>query len=805
MTETSAVPKRIVTHRQLGQGTRVCVLACVALGIASTAFGQAVVTATVIQGNPCADSSFRVRVAINNNSAGAVGTYAFLLKVTSSTTINVTSAADVEFGAAPTMNAVAGGTAISAFNAMSQLQNGALFDVTLNVTSPGQTGGITIRLEDFGQTPLFTTFFSPIEHTFNTAAVSNLCGPAVTDTPTQAAVPTNTPTATFTVPPPTATATATATSPPPPTATPTHTTAVAPTATPTLSQSQAVIRAEIATGNPCSDSSFTVRIAVSNNAVGPVGTYAFVLGVSSQTPVTFGNVVDGAFGAAPTSNAVAGGTAISAFNATSTLQNGVLCVVTLNVQSPGQTGPVTITLTDYGQTPLYTTTFSPIPHGFDTSAVANLCGAAVTETPTQPAVPTNTPTTPPTETATATFTSPPPTVTPTNTTGIVPTATPTVDPSLAVVRVELASGNPCSDSSFAVRVSVSNNAIGTVGTYAFLLGVSSQTPITFGSVADGAFGAAPTANAVVGGTAISAFNATSTLQNGVLCVVTLNVQSPGQTGPVTITLTDYGQTPLYTTGFAEIRHRFDLSAVRDLCLPPTDTPTMPAPTDTPTQVTPPTDTPTHTARPTDTPTLPMVDFDEDGLTDALESRRPGPGTTNWILPDSDGDALGDGTEDANRNGRVDVGETNPRSADSDGDGLEDGVEVLLLESNPLNPDDPGAFADADSDGLPASMDPNDNQRDSDGDRFLDAYEAVTVGLTGAGDPQVRPRIGDLDGDGTVEESDGRMVSDIWLDKTELVLDRTRYADVDRDGWVTTLDAMLIEGFVIQRVLYLPAH
>lgn len=191
------------------------------------------------------------------------------------------------------------------------------------------------------------------------------------------------------------------------------------------------------------------------------------------------------------------------------------------------------------------------------------------------------------------------------------------------------------------------------------------------------------------------------------------------------------------------------------------------------------------------------DADGDGIVDELESAAPAPGQTNMYLRDSDGDGLDDGVEDANRNGRRDAGETNARSRDTDGDGIEDGVEVLVLGSNPLDPNDPNIASvqgpqqfDRDKDALPSLVDPNDNNPDVDGDGYADGYEAVMLGLDAVRNSDLKPCLGDVDGDGSTDNLDALIINSVFVGRTGARDVRSiSDADITRDGQISNLDAL----------------
>jgi len=191
----------------------------------------------------------------------------------------------------------------------------------------------------------------------------------------------------------------------------------------------------------------------------------------------------------------------------------------------------------------------------------------------------------------------------------------------------------------------------------------------------------------------------------------------------------------------------------------------------------------------------LADTDSDGIGDHIEV----PGCSDPLSTDSDGDGLADGVEDANHNGYRDGTETDlcladtdgdlindnievpgcsdPLDTDSDGDGLEDGEEDIdhngarngletdlcnantdediydfndgwevLYGFDPLDPDDPVASADPDSDGLTnqeeASIGTNPIDPDTDNDDMPDGWEVNNSLL-----PLVNDASEDPDGDG----------------------------------------------------------
>lgn len=190
-----------------------------------------------------------------------------------------------------------------------------------------------------------------------------------------------------------------------------------------------------------------------------------------------------------------------------------------------------------------------------------------------------------------------------------------------------------------------------------------------------------------------------------------------------------------------------------------------------------------------------VDTDGDGIVDALESSSPAPDQTNLNLSDTDGDGLSDGREDSNKNGIYEpfLGQTNPRGKDTDADGLEDGVEVMLLQTDPSNPASPASFTDRDNDGLASSIDPDDSNRDTDGDRYLDSYEAVMLGLSAVSDPGARPFLGDVNNDYFVDNADSQLTLNYFA-HISCPNFNPNNADVNRDGFIDNADSQQILNF-----------
>src|SRR5690606_25934044 len=130
--------------------------------------------------------------------------------------------------------------------------------------------------------------------------------------------------------------------------------------------------------------------------------------------------------------------------------------------------------------------------------------------------------------------------------------------------------------------------------------------------------------------------------------------------------------------------------------------------------------------------------------------------TNLLLRDSDLDGLLDGEEDPGT--CLDIltitkAMTNPRLFDTDGDGWGDGLEVMFPAVFPNGPlvADLGPYTDADGDGVPDIIDPDDTKIDTDGDGFTDYIEIVYG--TDPTNPLSFPSIGDVTGDGNVNLAD----------------------------------------------------
>lgn len=152
--------------------------------------------------------------------------------------------------------------------------------------------------------------------------------------------------------------------------------------------------------------------------------------------------------------------------------------------------------------------------------------------------------------------------------------------------------------------------------------------------------------------------------------------------------------------------------------------------------------------------------------------------------------------------------TNPNAADTDGDGVPDGVEVAngtdpldINDPNNQGSPDPSYSIDNDGDGLVAAIDPNDSSLDSDGDGYRDDYE-VAQGSDPANEFDF-PGLGDTDSDGIVNNADAVAVLEAFLGLRDFTTIRITAADINRDGEVNNLDAVILYGWSLNNIPYIP--
>lgn len=415
-----------------------------------------------------------------------------------------------------------------------------------------------------------------------------------------------------------------------------------------------------------------------------------------------------------------------------------------------------------------------------------------TRTPTFTWTPTSTPTSTPTFTPTFAATASPtrtftrtwtptrtPTLTPTPTT----TYTPTIPPDQAAIYAELVpvDAAPCAVGEFDVGIGVFNNQIGPLVAYDFVLTWEGAPNVEFVGVRDAGQGfdpgqsAPPRAQVEGNRIRVSVFNnrLNSTLQNGLLCLLRFRTRiamQPYDLPRLVTAMQDPGQPHgfwVMTSSVVPLPHGFDLHGMRLPC-----------------------------------------DRDGDGILNQYERYNPSLDVTrpvsNALLSDSDGDGLPDFAEDFDGNGVRNDDETSTRDRDSDDDGLEDGVEIFLLRTDALNPASPAIpLADQDGDALPALFDPDDTQFDADGDAYTDVYEAVSLGLAAASNPQEAPSLGDVNGDRTVSNLDALVMYTALSSLVPLHVLAWDNCDLNRDGRIDPVDYNLLALFAAGHLRYLP--
>ena len=237
----------------------------------------------------------------------------------------------------------------------------------------------------------------------------------------------------------------------------------------------------------------------------------------------------------------------------------------------------------------------------------------------------------------------------------------------------------------------------------------------------------------------------------------------------------------------------------------------PAPQPTPT----PTATPEPTATETPAPPTPTPGWDADGdgkpdECETVDAELLGAADSRWthaLLPDTDGDGLLDGEEDPGDCAAITTGTlalTHPRLADTDGDGILDGVEVLILGSDPLDPNDPPEVVDTNGDGLPdevkIALGLAVDLADTDGDGYADAYELV-MGSDPLDSDSV-PALGDVDGDGVTNNLDAARLFQYALGSQPAPA-RVDRADVRVDGAINNLDAVVLFNWLLGNAPLMP--
>lgn len=173
-----------------------------------------------------------------------------------------------------------------------------------------------------------------------------------------------------------------------------------------------------------------------------------------------------------------------------------------------------------------------------------------------------------------------------------------------------------------------------------------------------------------------------------------------------------------------------------------------------------------------------------------------PYSAHYVFADLDGDGLMNGEEDLNGDGVRQAAESDILLKDTDADGIEDGVE-LLMGSNPVVWE---SHTDADADSLPpgAGLDPNDGNRDYDGDQFKDGYEYAFLGLSAVTNSSLFPTLGDATGGG------GRPTNADVITLRRILALYPGYGietwaadncDVSRDAQLTNTDVILLRRWL----------
>lgn len=168
---------------------------------------------------------------------------------------------------------------------------------------------------------------------------------------------------------------------------------------------------------------------------------------------------------------------------------------------------------------------------------------------------------------------------------------------------------------------------------------------------------------------------------------------------------------------------------------------------------------------------------------------------NFPVLDSDADGINDLAE-------ADF-LTDPNNPDSDGDGLSDGLE-LRIGTDPNDEFSPGG-GDSDRDTIPDAVelvqgtDPNDPDSDNDGIR--DDYEQL-VG-TNPNNAASVPSFGDATEDGTTDQVDAVAILQAFLDIDVLNLTNQDRADINRDGKIDNVDAIILFNWFVGNIPYIP--
>lgn len=145
----------------------------------------ATVFAEIASGDLCQAGTVQIDIGIIGNVLGPVGQYAF--RVTWDSRYTVQHVQDCGFGGVPATSGEGNSLIVTAFNAVSTLQNGCLFRVVL-VADRALCGPFEPQfgLADFGPTPLSSVQFEAIPHLFDVGRLPGGCGtclPTASPTP----------------------------------------------------------------------------------------------------------------------------------------------------------------------------------------------------------------------------------------------------------------------------------------------------------------------------------------------------------------------------------------------------------------------------------------------------------------------------------------------------------------------------------------------------------------------------------------------------------------------------------------------
>lgn len=179
----------------------------------------------------------------------------------------------------------------------------------------------------------------------------------------------------------------------------------------------------------------------------------------------------------------------------------------------------------------------------------------------------------------------------------------------------------------------------------------------------------------------------------------------------------------------------------------------------------------------------------------------GPGESSDSIPnlDSDGDGIADVVET--------VLGTNPNNPDSDNDGIPDGVEVRI-GSDPLDSNSPtvgGSNTDTDNDSVPDNVEvvlgTDPNEPDTDGDGIRDDYE-ILVGSDPLSDTSV-PDLGEANNTPPVNNTDALRILEAFLNLNTLNQTNQNRVDINRDGDVDNVDAVILFQWTLGNIPYIP--